>query len=222
MILFLNAAMPDLIQHVHKSNMGLKRLVDTFRDYWGHKNSQGDPDDTTKPSPNDSTPQSHPSCISKRQLELKITSIANKGSNKVWLVHGETLRQYGFNMDTDVTPLIIRSESPSDIIKRKTTPSQAPVGMKSIKHFFTSPSDNTLNVARRSLSLQTPPPQKKRRISLEPVIILDEENVVPCREKNPEVITPTDAAAPLIQGGIDWEKQLQERNKLTVPADIHI
>lgn len=227
--------MPDLIRHVHKSNMGVKRLIDTFREYWAHKNNDSDhPNDTKSPTPsstNDSTvttPQQHPSCISKRQLELKIASIASKdthcGSGKIWTIHNDILRQYGFSIENEVTPLNIkRAESSSpDNSKKKTTPSQVPVGMKSIKHFFNSPSNNnsaSRGVVRRSLSLQTPP-QKKRRIALEPVIILDNQKeshkTVPCTKECSE----STELPP--QGGIDWGKQLEDRSKLIVPADIHV
>lgn len=96
--------MPDLIRFIHKSSMGMSRIIKTFRTHWGAKYSTGSPNVKTPllsklpnqlntistPSRTDSTTpkgtkasspfQEYESAsgISKRQLEKKIQAIAIK------------------------------------------------------------------------------------------------------------------------------------------------
>ena len=116
--------MPDLIRLVHESPAGLKRLIKTFRMHWGarvmaeQEESKADDPSMTSAQPSEvpktpKTPQSQPnyestSGISKRQLEMKITKIAEKesrvtSSKPLWYVHDSVLRQYGMEASTITT-----------------------------------------------------------------------------------------------------------------------
>ncbi|EDO37232.1 predicted protein [Nematostella vectensis] len=76
-------AIPDLIQFVHSSSMGINKLIRQFREFWSNKCS------------------SLEGCkkhISKRQLERKIQAIAVKErrqDRKRWYVQNHILEQYG-------------------------------------------------------------------------------------------------------------------------------
>ncbi len=185
--------------------MGLKRLVDTFRDYWakqGHTLSITDNDILNHP-------------ISKRQLELKILSIATKdnrhGYSKLWYVNEEVIKEHGL-IESQLTPLSIMESSPDKSKQHTTTPK----GMKDIKHFFKTPDNKrTANDTMKGVSpirgVSITPPVKKRRVALTPILVTDdkEENI------KMETSSTTD-------NGIDWHKALKERNKISVSIDIHI
>ncbi len=123
--------MSDLIRFIHKSPIGMNRIIKTFRTHWGAKISQISsekppqsppaqpaPDDTSKL---DITPKGTKylahlqeyeslSGISKSQLEKKIRSIAVKEvrlpiTRSVWYVHSAVLKQYGLEQE-DFTPLV--------------------------------------------------------------------------------------------------------------------
>ena len=184
--------MPDLIRHIHKNNTGLKKLTETFREYWA-----------TKSDPSVKRPLSNDCGISKRQLELKIVSIATKdGHHGYWNVNSEVIKQYGILEDQLLVPITVDRSSP-DTGKRKT-----PKGLRDIKQFFKKSPDET-----RLTDTTQSPPIKKRRISLTPMFIIDSEGE---KENNEVKITP------LRGGGIDWQKTRQERNKISVSIDIHI
>lgn len=131
------AAIPDLIRFIHKSGMGMTKIINTFRVHWGakvssshlplpspHPDAQGS---APHPQPGkiDSTPKStinpfreyaNTSGISKRQLEKKIQAIASKEvrlplSRSVWYVHDAMLKQYGLDQE-NFTPLVSDAASP--------------------------------------------------------------------------------------------------------------
>ena len=204
------AAMPELIRLVHKNSAGLKKLTETFLRYWCKKLQ----DDPKKQLLNETT--NHQSSISKRQLEMKILAIATKpsvpGVAKLWRVHENILKQYGLSEDA-LTPLCI--EASPDVASSKQKTPQQQLGMKTIKHFFTSPASITKKgVVRRSLPISNTP-VKKRRVSLEPVIIDCDGG----KENTPDIKCET---TQVLQEGINWQQQLKERNKISVSIDIHI
>lgn len=115
------AAMPELIRLVHGSAMGVGKLIKTFRMHWGAKQicSSSNPGNSNSSEPVLETPTSQQSNttqyesasgISKRQLEIKIQSMAIKelrppNNKPVWYVHDPVLKQY--NMDPQaITPLV--------------------------------------------------------------------------------------------------------------------
>ena len=113
--------MPELIRLVHGSAMGVGRLIKTFRVHWGRKvlTSSSEPSSSNSSEPILETPNSHQkdttkyenaSGISKRQLEIKIQSIAIKESRPphskpVWCVHDSVLQRYGIDPQ-EITPLV--------------------------------------------------------------------------------------------------------------------
>jgi len=113
--------MPELIRLVHGSAMGVGKLIKTFRMHWGAKLicSSSNPGISNSSEPVLETPTSQQSNttqyesasgISKRQLEIKIQSMAIKelrppNNKPVWYVHDPVLKQY--NMDPQaITPLV--------------------------------------------------------------------------------------------------------------------
>lgn len=205
--------MPDLIKHVHKSSAGLKRLIDTFRDYW----SRGHASVAEQLLPT--------ATISKRQLEMKITTIAAKDQcTRLWIVRREVLEQYNIT-ESDLSPkaCVISKTSPTNLTPTGKSKQPKGASVKSIKEFFASPSETKNNVLTQSNHAFTPPPpSKKRRISLEPVIVLseDENSKENCTRKeawqgDPKVTLPPPK-------GIDWQEKVRERNKISVSIDIHI
>ena len=210
--------MPDLIKMVHRNQMGLKKLVDMFREHWARVNPAKVASPNTKElsSPADVN-VTHPSGISKRQLEQKICSIATKetrpGSNKAqWWVSGDVLKQYKL-AEEDLVPLI--NEPRNSPVERKT-----PQGMKDIKQFFKASNTNTpVRKVVRSLSLTDPPPLKKRRVNLTTlspgtVRSIDSDEDKENQGEGRDAIMATEK-------GIDWQKEILERNKIPVPIDIH-
>lgn len=149
--------MPDLIRFIHKSSMGMSRIIKTFRTHWGAKSSTGSPDVKTPlsklpnqlntistPSRTDSTTpkgtktsspfQEYESAsgISKRQLEKKIQAIAIKEVRApvfrpVWYVHEEVLKQYGLDLENFTA--LVPNGSPT-------------LSAKSVDHTHTPPSSN--------------------------------------------------------------------------------
>jgi chromatin assembly factor 1 subunit A len=90
-------ALPDLIRFIHGNIYGVKKLLDIFRDYWavkiGLKGAQASVD-------NSYFSIRHDSGISKRQLELKIQSMAVKElrtgyPRSCWYVHTHVISKYG-------------------------------------------------------------------------------------------------------------------------------
>ena len=116
-----STAMPELIRLVHGSAMGVGRLIKTFRVHWGRKvltsSSESSSSNLSEPileTPNshqkDTTKYENASGISKRQLEIKIQSIAIKESRPphskpVWYVHDSVLQRYGIDLQ-EITPLV--------------------------------------------------------------------------------------------------------------------
>ena len=115
--------MPELIRLVHGSAMGVRKLIKTFRMHWGAKmiSSSSKPGssnsieppllETPTPHPSNITQYESASGISKRQLEIKIQSMAIKelrppnNDKPVWYVHDPVLKQY--HMDPQaITPLV--------------------------------------------------------------------------------------------------------------------
>lgn len=117
-------AMPDLIRLVHGNLAGIKKLIKEFRTFWKQKVSG----ETNPPEPSETkmevdttevkdgeTPIDKPvamdtsevsedadhHCISKRQMELKISAIAVREKRPTykkvcWYVHDKVLEQFGF------------------------------------------------------------------------------------------------------------------------------
>ncbi|OWF44482.1 Chromatin assembly factor 1 subunit A [Mizuhopecten yessoensis] len=145
-------AMPDLIRLVHGNLAGIKKLIKRFRTFWGQKVSG----DQTPSSPAESkmevdTPEVkvkegetpiekriamdtseisddvHTYCISKRQLELKISSIAVREKRATfkkvcWYVHENFQQQYNL---TDLPVPNIQetdNETPKPKSEEPTTP----------------------------------------------------------------------------------------------------
>lgn len=109
--------MPDLIRLIHKSAMGVAKIVNAFRTHWGAKVSMNSPNPPPNPLPDkvDSTPKStsqyaNASGISKRQLEKRIQAIATKEarpphSKPMWYVNDSVMKQYGLSQE-NLTPLV--------------------------------------------------------------------------------------------------------------------
>lgn len=115
--------MPDLIRLIHKSSIGVNKIITVFRTHWGAKMSMNSPNpppdlvpdkvDSTPKSTTDSALFQHyakASGISKRQLEKTIQAIATKEArpplNKpVWYVHDNVMKQYGLTQE-NLTPLV--------------------------------------------------------------------------------------------------------------------
>lgn len=114
--------MPDLIRLIHKSSIGVNKIIKTFRTHWGAKVSINSPNPVppAEDKPVDSTPKStnptqmqeyaNASGISKRQLEKKIQAIAKKEvrvpmGRPVWYVHESVMKQYGLSQE-NLTPLV--------------------------------------------------------------------------------------------------------------------
>lgn len=124
----LFSAMPDLIRLVHGNLAGIKKLVKEFRLYWKHKTSgkqsetdqdseekmeideqtaktdikpmnEGDLKDGSDVKPSSATVAEVDFSISKRQLEIKITSIATREKRDTykkicWYVNDSVLEHY--------------------------------------------------------------------------------------------------------------------------------
>lgn len=231
-------AMPDLIRLVHCSNIGMKRLIDIFRSHWAAVKNESlfvksTPNQEENVVHNDMC--HHPSGISKRQLEQKITNIATKEtrphSNKpLWYVHTSVLQQYGFAEDKVIPLEIIGSPqqeaaSSNKKIGNKKTPCNK---IRKMQDFFKTPPDHKTtsfykphseNVAR-CLSLSEPPTKKQRLDNTTP----DDATIIEdsCDKEN-ESPPSTDGVKDATSfTGIDWDKQLVECNKIIVPIDIHI
>ncbi|XP_060067247.1 chromatin assembly factor 1 subunit A-B-like [Ylistrum balloti] len=142
-------AMPDLIRLVHGNLAGIKKLIKKFRTFWGQKISGeaipstpteskmevDTPDMKDEDAPNDKaamdtseiTEDVNAYCISKRQLELKISAIAVREKRAAykkvcWYVHDNILEQYKL---TDLpVPNIHESDSepPKPKCEEQTTP----------------------------------------------------------------------------------------------------
>ncbi|XP_033750154.1 LOW QUALITY PROTEIN: chromatin assembly factor 1 subunit A-like [Pecten maximus] len=142
-------AMPDLIRLVHGNLAGIKKLIKKFRVFWGQKIS-GEPTPSTpteskmevdtnevkdEETHNEKTAMDtseiiedvNTYCISKRQLELKISAIAVREKRATykkvcWYVHENFLEQYKLTdlpvpnlQDTDI-------EAPKPKSEEQTTP----------------------------------------------------------------------------------------------------
>ena len=134
-------AMPELIKLVHGSAMGVGRLIKTFRVYWGKKvlttssetgnSNLSDPVlETPNSHQNDTTKYENASGISKRQLEIKIQSIATKDlrpphSKPVWCVHDFVLQHYDIDPQ-EITPLVVSPPSKSTCDKPKMMSPETP------------------------------------------------------------------------------------------------
>ena len=238
LLLLLIIAMPDLIRLVHCSNIGMKRLIDIFRSHWAAVKNESLSVKTT-PNQEENVVHNdmchHPSGISKRQLEQKITNIATKEtrthSNKpLWYVHTSVLQQYGFAEDKVIPLEIIGSPqqgvaSSNKKIGNKKTPCNK---IRKMQDFFKTPPDHKTtsfykphseNVAR-CLSLSEPPTKKQRLDNTTPddTIVIEDS----CNKEN-ESPPSTDGIKDATSfTGIDWDKQLAECNKIIVPIDIHI
>ena len=145
----LPPAVPDLIRIMHKSSIGVARIIKTFRVHWGAKklqSSQTTPitadtraeDSSNIPkSPNSSPPDNsnleNASRMSKRQIERKIHEIAVKASRPPtsrprWYVHDEVLAKYNIDPD-NFTPLTLHTspqdKANSDLSKKAPTTTQS-------------------------------------------------------------------------------------------------
>ena len=206
--------MPDLIRLIHKSAIGVGKIIKTFRTHWGAKISTNPPS-TPLPDVLDSTPKSNPNAtlfqeyanasgISKRQLEKKIQAIATKETRpplnrSVWYVHETVMKQYGLSKENFV-PLVpdnsLLSPKLTDHQPPMKTPESANQVSKAVKR---------KNVAGKSLlqflSRSPHPPSPKRvkteTLSKEPLtsgrtsdeaIILDP----PTQGKDAALATPLD------------------------------
>ena len=218
--------MADLIRLVHKSQMGLKKLISTFRKHWGLHKMAIDESETTPTDDYESK-----SGISKRQLEQRITSIACKdtrglpGNRSMWHVKEAILHQYGFTSN-HVTPL--KPLGSPDRRNKKGSFCKKPT--VTIQQFFTPTAQS--NVARR-LSL-SPPPTKRlctdsvRDCATTPTIIdITGDNTSDTQKTATPTInkatadTDKENKVTNMPSGIDWKAQLINSNKLVVPIDVH-
>lgn len=159
--------MPDLIQFLHGSSDGLDKLMNTFRNHWSNKCRNA---------------QAHPTLIgkghiSKRQLNIKIRSIAKKESrlyNKYrWYVHPSILASYGIeDLQTEIQEPHLKSISISPSIPNPTSEKQVrsqPVDM--MKGSYSQVQSNGIQIMK---SQNIMPIQSnavvKRRVALQPVI----------------------------------------------------
>ncbi len=130
------AAVPDLIRLIHKSSIGVSRIIKTFRMHWGAKKLTPPPSNQTTPtkaskefdmmtspktlSSPDNSNLENASGISKRQLEKKIHEIAVKEYRPpnhrrcMWYVHETVMTKYSIDSD-NVAPFIAFSSPQSKI-----------------------------------------------------------------------------------------------------------
>lgn len=185
------AAVPDLIRLMHKSSIGVSRIIKTFRMHWGAKKLTPPPSNQTTPTkvpkeldtmtspktlagrspPDNSNSNSleNASGISKRQVEKKIHEIAVKeyrsfsSHRSVWYVHEAVMEKYNIDPD-NVTPFISFSSPQSKI--NSTDPPKIVTPQFTLSNEKKRKADSIitlLNMLTKSPhTLTTTPPQPKR------------------------------------------------------------
>lgn len=227
MKLVLFIVLPDLIRLVHNSPLGLTKLANIFQKHWELKMTDNSSSDGSN--------------ISKKQLKLKITTIASKeirppSQKPLWYVKDDILQQFGL-INGGFTPLSPMGSHTKSNVKRgiKRCHGEVTPTMKPLQEFFKTPPSN--KPVARCLHLNESNEVKKPRIETTPtsqIILIDD----PMDEKenyksseyhsdnmkcsNTEMDYTPDKSQPQSIPFIDWQKQLLDSHMITIPIDLHM
>lgn len=231
LVLFI--VLPDLIRLVHNSPLGLTKLVNTFQKHWELKVEDSSDTDC--------------SYVSKKQLKLMITTIASKeicppSQKPLWYVNNDILQQFGL-INGGFIPLSPMGSHTKSNIKRgiKRCHGEVTPTMKPLQEFFKTPPSNM--PVSHCLHLNESNEVKKPRIETTPTsqIILSDDSMDEAKENHTPTLNYKSSESsyhsdnmkqsntemnyksqPQSIPFIDWQKQLLDSNKITIPIDLHM